>query len=140
MILSCNYEEVTALSFGARAFLEDGVEGAGMVAAPSEARAAVEALLSRLHDDISLVTLAEQRKAQRAVETVVTHLAATMEVCVLSAHPAAEEAVSAYFDYAHALSVLGRLREMGAEMRALVELMTGRPVDAASAHTFQFPD
>lgn len=140
MILNCNYEELTALSHGARAFLEDGGEGAGAVAAPSEARAAVEALLPRLHQDLSITTLAQQIAAERAVAAVVGHLEATMEVCVISAHPAAEEAVSAYFDFAHGLSVLGRLRDMGAEMRALIELMTGRPVDAGSAHTIQFPD
>lgn len=141
MILACNYEEVTALSHGARALLEESVGGAGSpVVAPTEAREAVEAILPRLTGDLSFTTLAEQQVAELAVGTIVAHLHEAMEINVVATHPAAEEAVSAYFDFAHALSVLARLRDLGAEMRALLEVMTGRPADYESSRTFHFPD
>lgn len=140
MILAFNYEEVTALTYGARAYLGEPFEGESPVAAPSEARVAVEALLPRLVGDTSLRTLAEQEAMERAVRTIVEHLRNAMAVEVLATHPAAEEAVSAYFDYAHSLAVLGRLVEMGVEMRALVEVMTGCSPDTPAAREFVFPD
>jgi hypothetical protein len=141
MILACNYEEVTALSHGARALLgESFTEPHSPVAAPTEAREAVEAILPRLTGYLSFTTLADQQVAELAVNSIVEHLREAMEVNVGVTHPAAEEAVAAYFDFAHALSVLFRLRELGAEMRALLEVMTGRAVDAESAETFHFPD
>jgi hypothetical protein len=48
--------------------------------------------------------------------------------------------VSAYFDFAHALSVQARLYELGLEMEALVELVTGGPVTEELARDFVFPD
>jgi hypothetical protein len=48
--------------------------------------------------------------------------------------------VAAYFDFAHALSVQDRVRETGAEMVALIEVVTGRPATARVAATFLFPD
>jgi len=48
--------------------------------------------------------------------------------------------VSAYFDFAHAFSVQGRLYEVGLEMEALVELVTGGPVTEDLARDFVFPD
>jgi hypothetical protein len=141
MVLACNYEEVTALSHGARALLEESVGDAhSPVAAPTEAREAVEAILPRLTGDLAFTTLAEQQVAELAVDAIVAHLHEAMEVHVVATHPAAEEAVAAYFDFAHALSVLARLQDLGAEMRALVEVMTGRPVDYESSRTFHFPD
>jgi hypothetical protein len=141
MILACNYEEVTALSHGARSILEESFAGPpSPVAAPTEAREAVEAFIPRLTGDLSFTTLAEQQVAEHAVDSIVEHLRESMEVEVVTTHPAAETAVAAYFDFAHALAVLARLREMGAEMRALVEVMTGRPVDHESATSFHFPD
>jgi hypothetical protein len=72
--------------------------------------------------DLSFVTLAEQEAAERAVR------------------PAGEPAVAAYFDYAHALSVLHRLEAVGREMRALFEVLHGSPADPVDRHTFIFPD
>ena len=52
-----------------------------------------------------------------------------MDLHVLATHPAAEQSVTAYFDFAHALSVLGQVRDIGEEMCALIEVMTGAPPD-----------
>ena len=58
----------------------------------------------------------------------------------MATHAAGEEAVAAYFDFAHALTVAHRLEELADEMTALVELVTGRPPDAETARSFRFPD
>ena len=63
-----------------------------------------------------------------------------METLVGDTHPAHEGAVAAYFDYDHSLSVLRRLREMGSEMEAMIEVMTGLPVDGVAEASFHFPD
>lgn len=140
MILACNYEEVTALAHGARSFLSEGSRERASVAAPSTDRGAVEALLPRLTGDLSLHTVAEQRQVERAVELIVLHLRQEMQSMVLSSHAAAEEAVSAYFDFAHALAVLGRVKDVGEEMRALMEVMLGGAPTEQAIRTFRFPD
>lgn len=140
MILTCNYEEVTALTFGARAFLQSSEIGPGHVVAPARGRDEVQDLLPDLTGDLSFETLAEQRHAERAVRAVVEHLSELMREALEATHPAAEEAVAAYFDWAHAHSVLIRLRELGAEMTAMLEVVTGRRADGEILHTFQFPD
>lgn len=140
MILACNYEEMTALTHGARSFLADGEPEGAPVAAPSADRGAVEALLPRLTGDLSVRTLEEHRQVERAVEVLVVHLREEMHTQVLATHAAAEDAVAAYFDFAHALTVLRRIRDLGEEMRALVEVMTGRPPSARGSRSFVFPD
>jgi hypothetical protein len=140
MILACNFEEVSSLRHGARAYLEEGSVADFPVAAPSATRGAVEALLVRLTGDVTVTTLADQRELERGLRAVVGLLRKEMEGRVLQSHPAAEEAVSAYFDFAHGLSVLGRVVEMGAEMQALVEVMTGGVPDEVTIRTFVFPD
>ena len=100
----------------------------------------MEILLTRLSGDLSLSTLAEQMEVEHAVQAIVRHLRSEMELYVLSVHPAAEASVAAYFDFAHALSVLGRIRETGEEMRLMVEVMTGTPADGGTIRTFVFPD
>ena len=116
MILYMSHEEVRALEQGARSFLREESVGSCAVAAPSTARAEVAALEARLVGDIGVETLAEQRGLATAMVTIVECLRVEMETLVGETHPAHEGAVAAYFDYAHALSVLQRLREIGSEM------------------------
>ena len=140
MILYLSYEEVQALRQGARSFL--GAEGSGAcaVAAPPSARAEVSALETRLVGDLDVDTLAQQRGLASAVSAIVECLRIEMETAVGETHPAHEGAVAAYFEYAHCLSVLARLREIGHEMEAMIEVVTGKPADADTASSFHFPD
>jgi hypothetical protein len=110
------------------------------VIAPTESRARVEALTARLQGDLSLGTLDELRKVQTGVAAIVESLRVEMESSVRTTHPADEAAVAAYFDFAHGLSVAGRLREMAEEMEAMIELVTGESPSLESARSFQFPD
>jgi len=71
---------------------------------------------------------------------VVAYLRAEMELFVTTTHPASEGAVAAYFDFAHALSVQHRIVELGSEMTALVEVVTGRSVTDDVSASFVFPD
>ncbi len=140
MILYFNYEELRALKSGAETLLEGESESCGSVMAPPQSRARVEALVPRLEGDLSLPTLSELRAVAAAVEIIVSCLRVEMETMVLTAHPADEGAVAAYFDYAHALTVFRRLTDMATEMEALIEVVTGEPVTAAAAADFRFPD
>lgn len=141
MILHFNYEEIQALRAGARAYLGEADDPTpAAVLAPSESRARVEALLPRLVGDLSFETLAELRAVQGAVAPVVERLRVQMESMVLATHAADEDAVSAYFDFAHALTVLHRVDEMAEEMEAMIELVTGESPTAEAARTFRFPD
>ena len=140
MILRFNYEEIQALRAGARAYLGEAGISTSAVLAPPDGRARVEALLPKLLGDLSFHTLEELRVVRAAVSSVVESLRVQMESMVLSTHAADEEAVSAYFDFAHALTVLHRIDEMDAEMQAVIELVTGEPPTAETARTFQFPD
>ncbi len=140
MIVHCNFEELTALKAGAHQVLDGYAPEHGMVAAPPEEREQVAALVPRLGGDFSVTTVAEQRSLLHAVAIIVGILRIEMESLVVANHPADEFAVSAYFDFAHAFSVQGRLYEVGLEMEALVELVTGGPVTEELARDFVFPD
>lgn len=140
MILHVNYEETRALRSGGRSLLDGESELPSYVLAPSESRARVEALLPLLEGDISVGTLAELRAVSTAVEAIVERLRVEMESFVLATHAADESAVAAYFDFAHALTVARRLQEMASEMEALIEVVTGHPVDPEAAISFRFPD
>lgn len=140
MILHFNFEELTALKAGARAYLAHEGSGGGGVLAPSEVRGNVEALVPRLDGDISLSTLEELRGVESAIIAIVHCLRVEMEATVVATHPADEGAVVAYFDFAHGFSVQHRLSEIASEMEALIELVTGREPTPASMRTFQFPD
>ena len=141
VILSFNFEELRALEAGTELFLSEHSQQAGsLVAAPSEALADIERLRPRLSAAISVRTLADQRELRKAVAAVAEDLHDRMEETLVRYHPAHEEAVALYFDYAHVFGVLTRLDEMGAEMRAMIEVMTGDAVSDESARTVTFPD
>jgi len=141
VILRFNYEEVQALRAGARACLGDEPgRPSSPVLAPPESRARVEALLPRLDGDLSLSSLEELRAVQAGVTAIVERLRAEMESAVLATHPADESAVAAYFEFAHGLSVAGRLDEMAEEMEAMIELVTGAAPSYETARSFRFPD
>ena len=140
MILHCNYEELSALRQGAGIFLGQGRGEGPPVAAPPEGRAEVEALMPRLEGDLSIQTLAEQRWIARAMLAIVERLKEDMDLFLISSHPADESAVSSYFHYGHALAVLARVTEMGQEMEALIEVVTGEPVTPEMAAAFVFPN
>ena len=141
MILTFNYEELRALAAGAEMLLsrwDRSSPGPGV--APAEALAQVELLQPRLTGALSIDTLAEQRSVRGAVALICDGLHDRMEAKVIEFHPAHEEAVALYFDYAHAFSVLNRLDEIGAEMSAMIELITGEAPSATSASELNFPD
>ena len=139
MIVTCSYEELAALRAGAESML-DAAPDTRVPEAPGPTRTALELLLDRLSGDLSLSTLADQMAVEHAVRAVVGHLRSEMELCVVSGHPAAEASVAAYFEFAHALSVLERVRATGRQMRQMAEVMTGSPVDGGTIRTFIFPD
>ena len=139
MILHCNYEELGALKQGARALLGESLGGEAPVAAPPEGCEEVSALLPLLTGDLTIDTLAEQRLVTSAISFIVDHLKEEMDSSVTCTHPADETAVSSYFLYAHALAVQARLGEMGEEMEALIEVMTGAPPTQELVETFHFP-
>ncbi len=140
MIFNVNFEELTALQFGAGAFLGEAEDQGVAVAAPPEERALVEALIPLLEGDLSIDSLHEQQEVEVAVSAILAKLYAEMDATILAMHPADENAVAAYFDYAHCRAVLGRLQEMGGHMRALIELVTGESPTPEVARTFAFPD
>ena len=140
MIVYCNFEELTALKAGASQVLGGYAPDHGAIAAPPEGREQVAALMPRLGGDFSVITLAEQRSLLHTLAIIVEMLRVEMESMVATNHPAHEVAVSAYFDFAHAFSVQTRLYEVGSEMEALVELVTGGPVTDELARDFAFQD
>lgn len=141
MILHCNFEEIQALRNGASAFLglEPGAE-APPVAAPPLAKARVEALLGQLDGDLSVATLSDQRQLESGVRTVVEFLQGEMKALIADHSPTDEGAMDAYLDFAKAYSVLARLRQMGREMEAMVEVIVGSPVTPELERSFEFPD
>lgn len=141
MILDCSFEELQALTTGADALLADRETGGeGSVAAPTGALTEIAELRPRLTGALSLTTLADARRVRIAVEAICGDLHDRLEETVLQTHPAHEEAVAAYFDYAHAFGVLSRVHAATEEMCALIEVMTGAPVTQETAAGITFPD
>lgn len=140
VILRCSYEEMKAVQAGARVALAGLGGHPTAVAAPPSVRDDLDRLTSDLEGDLTLSTLDEQRTLERALQSVVSALRVEMEVAVVASHPAAEPAVSAYFEFAHALSFLERVRTVGEEMSALIEVVTGEPPTDESSRSFVFPD
>ena len=141
MILNCSFEELQALTSGAELLLSEPEVGPrGAVAAPAEALAQVAMLQPRLTGDLSIDTLEDQRRVRMAVDAICNRLHEQMDEKVVQFHPAHEEAVAYYFDYAHAFAVLSRLDELGLRMTGILELMTGGDPDAETARRVEFPD
>lgn len=140
MILHCTFEELSALSAGAERVLAESGQAGVVIAAPAHIVADLEALTPRLIGDLSVTTLAEQRSIARAIAFVVADLKIRMDASIVSDHAAGELAVQAYFEYAHVLTMEDRLRRLGSQMSALIELMTGGPASDEAARSIAFPD
>lgn len=140
MILHFNFEELSALKQGARMVLEEAGGVDSPVAAPPAERVHVQHLLDRLDGDLVIETLSAQRDVAQALSVIVEFLRVDMEAAVVANHPADENAVAAYFDFGHALSVLGRVERMGTEMEAVIEVVTGEEPTEEIARTFLFPN
>jgi lipoate synthase len=82
----------------------------------------------------------DHRALVSALSSIVECLRVEVETLVCETHPVHEGAVAAHFDYAHSLSVLQRLQEMGSEVEAMIEVVTGLSVDGVVAASFHFPD
>jgi hypothetical protein len=140
MILHCSFEEVTALSAAAERALAGSGGGGIVVSAPPDILAEIESVAPSFIGDIEVGTLAEQDQLLRVMEYMLLDLHERMDAAVLEYHAADETAVALYFEYAHVLTATDRLRRLGAEMRAVIELVTGTPPDAEAAADFTFPD
>jgi hypothetical protein len=137
MILHCNFEELRALaSAGETVVSAAEAASAGAVSAPAEGVARVEMLLPRLTGDFSIDTLDDQRRVRHAVSVIVDDLHTRLDNTIIEYNPAHEEAVTLYFDYGHSRSVLHRLDVIGAEMEAMVDLMTGGRPELGGSITF----
>ena len=136
MILHCNFEELRALTSASEAIVADGHAHAGSVAAPPEAVVMVEQLLPRLDGDMSIETLPDQRRVHTAVRFICGDLHRRLDERIIETHPAEEEAVALYFEYAHSRTVLHRLDLMAAEMEAIVDLIGGGSPTAGTGVTF----
>jgi hypothetical protein len=137
VILHCDYEELRALTSAIELMSSDARRGRPTaVTPPPESVARAEQLLPRLVGDVSIETLEDQRLVRGVVAGIVENLHLRLDAKVIEFHPGHEEAVALYFDYAHSRSVLHRLDEMGGEMTAIVELVTGGHPEAAAGITF----
>jgi hypothetical protein len=137
MILHCNFEELRALaSAGETVVSAAEAASAGAVSAPAEGVARVEMLLPRLTGDFSIDTLDDQRRVRQAVSVIVNDLHSRLDQTIIEFNPAHEDAVTLYFDYGHSRSVLHRLDVIGAEMEAMVDLITGGRPDLGAGITF----
>jgi hypothetical protein len=130
MILHCSYEELTALDAAVERVL-DAIDRGG-VAAPPDVLPDLEELAPRLEGDISIETLDEQISIQKAVEFLLAGARERTDTFILDEYASAESAILSYFEYAHLLTVLDRVRQIGHEMRSIIEVMTGRPPDEAT--------
>ena len=139
MILHCTYEELMALSATASRVMS-AAEGSSRVAAPPEALADVTYLQPQLRGDLTMATLEEQRMVERAVDYLLDEVRDRMNEYILMQHVGAEDATNAYFEYAHVYALRERVRGVGREMVAMIELMTGAPPTAESARSVSFAD
>jgi hypothetical protein len=73
---------------------------------------------------------------RHAVSVIVNDLHSRLDQTIIEFNPAHEDAVTLYFDYGHSRSVLHRLDVIGAEMEAMVDLITGGRPDLGGSITF----
>lgn len=137
MILHCSYEELTALDAAVERVLVAIDQGG--VAAPPEVVPDLEALAPRLHGDISIRTLDEQVSIEKAIGYLLGDARERTDSFILDEYASAESAIRSYFEYAHLLTVLDRVRQIGHEIRSILEVMTGKPPDQA-ARSIPFED
>jgi hypothetical protein len=90
--------------------------------------------------DVSVRTLADVRAIARTTGFILDETRGRTDDFILAQHPAAEDAVTSYFEYAHILTFLDRVRRLDAEMCALIELMTGEPPNEDAAVRVSFED
>jgi hypothetical protein len=140
MILYLSFEELTALSAEAERVLAASQAARFGIAAPPAFLTEVEQFAQLLVGDVTVENLDQQRSMRRVVEHLLDRCRVRMDRLVLEQHAAAESAVAAYFDYAHVLTARQRLDEIGAEMTALVDVLTGEGAESETARRFEFPD
>jgi len=129
VILHCDFEELQALNRGAELVLEARESHSPFLRhASDDAVARVDDLRPLLTGSISISDLQEVDAIQTAVQLICRTLQQMMQSAVLEYHPAHEEAVGFYFDYAHVLVVEDRVNDMAAEMHALADLMGSNSV------------
>ena len=137
MIFRVSFEEIAALNSAAERLLMPSGDTAVM--APPEVLAELESRLP-MEGDVSVGTLAEQRRLEGAVTYVLDHLRRRMDAIVLDQYVGSDDAVNAYFDYAYVLTIRARLAEAGREMAAMLEVMMGGVVTPDAAEDITFPD
>jgi hypothetical protein len=124
VILNCDFEELRALDRGAELVLEARKAGSPLLRlASQETLEQVESLRPLLHGSITVSDLAEIDGIQAAVRLITRTLERMLHEKVIEFHPAHEEAVGLYFDYAHVLTVENRVNRIAAEMHAIADLL-----------------
>jgi hypothetical protein len=136
MILHLSFEELCALSAEAERVLA-GSRAAGYgVAAPPQFRAEVEQFAELLVGDVEVENLVQQRSMQRVIDHLLNGCRLRLDATIVDLHPAAEQAVAAYFDYAHMLVTRHRLAAIGSELEALVHSAAGGEPDPEAGSRF----
>jgi hypothetical protein len=138
MILHCTFEELSVMNAAAERVLANA--GDGGVAAPPQVITDIEALSPQLSGDIGVESLSELQSIQRAVQYLLEDARERTDALILQQHPAAEMAVLSYFEYAHILTFMERVDRVGAQMSALIELMTGTAPTEETARQVSFAD
>jgi hypothetical protein len=124
VILNCDFEELRALDRGAELVLEAREARSPLLKLASrDALEQVENLRPLLNGSITVSDLSEIDAIQSAVRLISRTLKGMLEEKVIEFHPAHEEAVGLYFDYAHVLTVEHRADRMAAEMHAIADLL-----------------
>jgi hypothetical protein len=140
VILYLSFEELAALSASAESVVTAGFATAHGVVAPPQIIGHIETFAQQLNGDLDLSSLEEHDRMLHVVRHLLHDALQRMDEAVLLQHAAAESAVAAYFTYAHILTVERRLVLLGAEMAAIVNLMTGDDPDSDAARRFSFPE